>query len=257
MILPKFPLLPRTTCRLCRLPRQRVNCFQRQIFVHHAHFTVVFLQQVLERRLRSLAEWALKNGKSPQDEALRLLSNTFIINSADFGSYQSRKRSISGEIISKRIFVIPTPSHVEKGASLNSWRTLEQLIDKLPPPSLKTLESDIIDPVYPEIKIKALELTDHFYDSGLYECEWRQSKELKTNHHCMGKMSFPENLDKPSRTVTATKSGTSREGLIYKSDYIRKGDGEYRSPTVREISSIMGFPITYQFTGNLYFKPSI
>ena len=65
----------------------------------------------------------------------------------------------------------------------------------------------------------------------------------------MGKMSFPENRNKPSRTITATKSGTSREALIYKSEYSRKGNGEYRSPTVREAASIMGFPFTYQFLG--------
>jgi DNA (cytosine-5)-methyltransferase 1 len=65
----------------------------------------------------------------------------------------------------------------------------------------------------------------------------------------MGKMSFPENLTNPSRTVTATKSGTSREALIYKSEYNRIGNGEYRNPTIREIASIMGFPYTFQFLG--------
>ena len=124
----------------------------------------------------------------------------------------------------------------------------------MPNSSLQNISGKITDPIYPEIIINQDELTDHFYDSGLYECEWRQSKELKTNHYCMGKMSFPENLEKPSRTVTATKSGTSREGLTYKSEYNRIGDGEYRSPTIREAASIMGFPITYQFTGNLYTK---
>ena len=70
----------------------------------------------------------------------------------------------------------------------------------------------------------------------------------------MGKMSFPENCDKPSRTITATKSGTSRESLIYKSEYKRKGNGEYRTPTIREASSIMGFPFTYQFLGTINSK---
>ena len=70
----------------------------------------------------------------------------------------------------------------------------------------------------------------------------------------MGKMSFPENLDKPSRTITATKSGTSREALVYKSEYNRKGDGEYRTPTIREAASIMGFPFTHQFLGTIKSK---
>ncbi len=72
---------------------------------------------------------------------------------------------------------------------------------------------------------------------------------LKGNHPYMGKMSFPENLDKPSRTITATKIGTSREALIYRSECNGLGNGEYRTPTVREAACIMGFPITFQFIG--------
>ena len=202
----------------------------------------------------NLSEWALTIGKKPKDVALRVNPNTVIINSADYGSHQSRKRSISGEIFSKGGFVIPSPTHHETGEKLEKWKTLGELMVKLPTPALKSAEGVIKDPIYSDIEIEISEFTDHFYDSGLYECEWRQSKELKLNHHCMGRMAFPENLEKPSRTVTATKSGTSREGLIYKSDYNRTGDGEYRSPTIREIACIMGFPITYQFTGNLYAK---
>jgi hypothetical protein len=48
-------------------------------------------------------------------------------------------------------------------------------------------------------------ITDHFYDTGVYEIEWKFSKYWKTNHPFMGKMSFPENELKPSRTITATK----------------------------------------------------
>jgi len=65
----------------------------------------------------------------------------------------------------------------------------------------------------------------------------------------MGKMSFPEDENNPSRTIMATRSMTSRETLIYKSEYKRKGDGEYRLPTIREIATLMGFPYSYQFYG--------
>jgi DNA (cytosine-5)-methyltransferase 1 len=65
----------------------------------------------------------------------------------------------------------------------------------------------------------------------------------------MGRMSFPENEEKPSRTITATKIGTSREALIYRSEYVRENNGKFRTPTVREAACIMGFPITYQFIG--------
>lgn len=213
-----------------------------------------YLQEYYTFKELNLSEWAKTINKSPEDNALKVSDNTVIINSADYGSYQARKRSISGEIISKDSFIIPKPYHSEIGEKLKPWNSLGQILSQFPSPNLEYSDEIIADPIYPSIRIPASELSDQFYDSGLYECEWRQSKELKTNHHCMGKMAFPENMHKPSRTVTATKSGTSREGLVYKSEFNRKGDGEYRSPTIREIASLMGFPITYQFTGNLYTK---
>lgn len=198
-----------------------------------------------------LGQWAKKNKLSPNKKAIILKDNQPLINSADYGSYQARKRAISGEIICKEKLIIPKPTNSDDEKSkLPKWNTLGELLSNFPSPILKYSEELIQDPVYKSIKIKLPELTDHFYDSGLYKSEWRQSKEHKTNHYCMGKMAFPENKDKPSRTITATKSGTSREALIYKSEYSRKGNGEYRSPTVREAASIMGFPFTYQFLGS-------
>ena len=79
---------------------------------------------------------------------------------------------------------------------------------------------------------------------------WKGSEDLKINHPYMGRMSFPENFDKPSRTITSTKITNSREALIYKDGLNRKGDGEYRTPTIREIAVLMSFPISYQFMGS-------
>ena len=56
-------------------------------------------------------------------------------------------------------------------------------------------------------------------------------------------MAFPDKLDRPSRTVTATCTRVSRESIILKS---KKG---YRRLSVRERGVIQGFPITYQFYG--------
>ncbi|MES2573339.1 MAG: DNA cytosine methyltransferase [Bacteroidota bacterium] len=198
-----------------------------------------------------LGLWAKTNKLSPNKKAIILKDNQPLINSADYGSYQARKRAISGEIISKEKLIIPKPTNSDnKDSKLPKWNNLGALLNNFPSPILEYSETLIQDPIYKSIKIKIEELTDHFYDSGLYKSEWRQSREHKTNHYCMGKMAFPENKDKPSRTITATKSGTSREALIYKSEYPRKGNGEYRSPTVREAASIMGFPFTYQFLGS-------
>lgn len=64
-------------------------------------------------------------------------------------------------------------------------------------------------------------------------------------------MAFPENETRPSRTIVASPFPRSREALLYRSEWKRIGNGQYRGPTVREAASLMSFPITYQFLGNL------
>lgn len=197
-----------------------------------------------------LGEWAAKNKIGRSKIAIRLEGNQQIINSANYGSAQSRERVISGEIIKRKRLIIPPATHCNDISFKRPlWRGLDTIIDRLPNPTCTKSERKIIDPNYPNVSIRLEELSDNFYDTGLFECEWRQSQFLKTNHPYMGKMSFPENKKKPSRTITATKIGTSREAIIYKSEYGRLGNGEYRTPTVREAACIMGFPITYQFCG--------
>jgi DNA (cytosine-5)-methyltransferase 1 len=197
-----------------------------------------------------LGDWAKKHRLSPNKKAIILKDNQPLINSADYGSYQARKRAISGEVINYQKLIIPKPTNTKSSkGDLPKWKTLGQLLKKMPSPTEQKINNIVTDPIYNEIKLAVSKLTDHFYDSGLYQSEWKQSKHYKTNHPFMGRMSFPENRDNPSRTVTATKSGTSREALIYKSEYQRTGNGEYRNPTIREIASVMGFPFTYQFLG--------
>jgi DNA (cytosine-5)-methyltransferase 1 len=197
-----------------------------------------------------LGDWAKKHRLSPNKKAIILKDNQPLINSADYGSYQARKRAISGEVINYQKLIIPKPTNTKSSkVDLPKWKTLGQLLKKMPSPTEQKINNIVTDPIYNEIKLAVSKLTDHFYDSGLYQSEWKQSKHYKTNHPFMGRMSFPENRDNPSRTVTATKSGTSREALIYKSEYHRTGNGEYRNPTIREIASVMGFPFTYQFLG--------
>ena len=199
-----------------------------------------------------LGEWATKNKIGRSKIAIRLDGNQKIINSADYGSAQSRERVISGEIIRRKQLVIPPETHTKETDNregLCLWRGLNSIFDQLPNPKSRKIAHKIVDPNYTNLSIELNELTDNFYDTGLFECEWKQSQFLKVNHPYMGKMSFPENETKPSRTITATKIGTSREAIIYRSKYNRKGNGEYRTPTVREAACIMGFPITYQFCG--------
>lgn len=197
-----------------------------------------------------LGEWAIANKIGRSKVAIKLKGNQRIVNSADYGSAQKRERVIAGEIISAKKLVTPNPTHDKTSKNnLSLWVPLKKIIECLPNPTNSNSYRKVTDPNYKEISIPIAHLTDHFYDTGLYECEWKQSKFLKVNHPYMGKMSFPENLEKPSRTITATKIGTSRETIIYKSEYNRFGNGQYRTPTVREAACIMGFPITFQFIG--------
>jgi DNA (cytosine-5)-methyltransferase 1 len=202
----------------------------------------------------NLKDWAKENGINPESTAINIADNNCIINSADYGSYQSRKRLISGELIHQGKLIIPKKTHSKNYTDgLELYKTLGVFKKSFPNPFFNDLNKNVIDPTY-NLELKAKDLTDHFYDTGIYESEWESSKFLKTNHPFMGKMSFPENELNPSRTVTATKIANSRESIIYKSEVNRKGNGEYRTPTVREVGCLMGFPISYQFLGSEHTK---
>ena len=210
-----------------------------------------YLQTAYTFRDLGLTDWANEHKISPNKIAIDLLENTTTINSADYGSIQIRRRVISGEIIKKKKLIIPkhTYSNPKVKGILPNYKTIRTIQECFPNPFQKETTTDIKDINY-DIKIPQNEITDHFYDTGIYEVEWRFSKYWKQNHPYMGIMSFPENSDKPSRTITATKIANSRESIIYRSEIKRQGDGEFRLPTVREAAIIMGFPITYQFIGS-------
>ncbi len=197
-----------------------------------------------------LSDWAVSNDLDPYTVAIQIKGNSYIINSADYGSPQSRKRAITGEFVGDGSLVLPEKTHISPGKRgiLPEYRKLTEVRSALPNPFAFSPTSLVKDPTY-GIKLTHEELTDQFYDTGLYECQWRNSEFQKTNHPYMGRMSFPENENNPSRTICATNIGTSRESLIYTSEYRRTGNGQYRTPTVREAACIMGFPITYQFLG--------
>jgi len=198
-----------------------------------------------------LKSWAIGNGYNPKSIAISLEDNRSVINAADYGVPQLRVRVFSGEIIRAKKHMVPVPTYQAQyqNENLPHRRTLQYIRKSLPSPNIAKSGEYVIDPLYPNVKIKMSELTDQFYDTGLYVADWQGSKFLKTNHPYMGPMFFPEREDRPSRTVTATKIGNSREAIILRSEGDRIGNGEYRTLTVREAATLMGFPITYQFIG--------
>lgn len=241
--------LTETFLRIVAVKKHQPNSILKAWFMENVVNSKRYLQTAYTFKDLGLTEWANENRISPLKIAIDLYENSAIINSADYGSFQARKRVISGEIIKKGKLILPKPSHSEDGlVDKKKYLTIGKMKKSFPHPFTKLSDKIITDPQY-QIKISQSQLTDHFYDTGIYKVEWRFSKYWKTNHPFMGKMSFPENENKPSRTITATKIANSRESIIYKSELNRLDDGEYRLPTVREAAIIMGFPITYQFIG--------
>lgn len=193
-------------------------------------------------RQLGLAKWARSLKKDPEAIAVEISDNSTILNSADYGAAQKRERFVCGEIIEVGKFVAP-------GKTQKVYRTLGEVKSGLPKPNSQRTGKTCADPNYPKLRLPAERITDQFYDTGIYEMFWRNAKDYKLNHPYMGRMSFPEDESKPSRTIMATRSSSSRESLIYRSEYNRRGNGEFRTPTIREIACLMGFPIAYQFTG--------
>jgi DNA (cytosine-5)-methyltransferase 1 len=241
--------LTETFLRIVAIKKNQPNSILKAWFMENVINSKRYLQTAYTFKDLGLTEWAIKNRISPLKIAIDLYENSVIINSADYGSFQARKRVISGELIKKGKIVLPNPTHSEDGnLGKMKYRTIGEMKQTLPNPFSKKSDKLITDPQY-SIRISQNQLIDHFYDTGIYNVEWKCSNYCKTNHPFMGKMSFPENDNKPSRTITATKIANSRESIIYKCEIKRVGDGEYRLPTVREAAVIMGFPITYQFLG--------
>ena len=101
-----------------------------------------------------------------------------------------------------------------------------------------------VDPNY-GLTLRGRELTDHHHPVLLNEREVRQIRRAKVEHPFMGRMAFPDELDRPARTVVATQLG--RETLVIGE---RQGLREvYRRASVRECATLQTFPFTYQFFG--------
>src|SRR5262249_14121854 len=102
----------------------------------------------------------------------------------------------------------------------------------------------VVDPNY-QFEIAISELTDHFHPVVLNDREVRQIKKAKVAHPYMGRMAFPDEIDRPARTVVATQLGRVTRvlrGLV-------GGSEVFRRATVRECATMQTFPLTYQFFG--------
>ena len=229
--------------RVIAVKKHQESSILKAWFMENVPNSQKYIRSTYSFRQLNLTRWAKQNGLDPNQIALHGSINGHILNTADFGVSQKRKRFVCGEIVETGKFPDLRQFTDKKHKSIGMIK------GKMPKPNKKLANQSFVDPNYPSLKFKVELITDHFYDAGLYENQWRNAQNLKLNHPYMGKMSFPENENNPSRTIMATRSMTTREAMIYKSEYRRFGDGEYRLPTIREIATLMGFPYTYQFSG--------
>jgi DNA (cytosine-5)-methyltransferase 1 len=179
-----------------------------------------------------------------EDEGALAVPVRVELNTADYGVPQVRRRFHLGN------FPLPQPTHKEPEpdslfasiGGLPAWLSLRTVVEALPVPRSQRSPGTVADPVY-GFTLPLSQLSDHFHEVVLTEEEVARIREVKTNHPYMGKMAFPDELDRPARTVVATQLG--RETLVL---CCREGDRDaFRRATVRECATLQGFPITYQF----------
>lgn len=176
----------------------------------------------------------LKKELAPQgslEHFASLVTVNEVFNMEEFGLPQARSRMVAGHF----------PVHL-----LKSYRgtfgstTLAQVVDAL-------RQDEVIDPLY-GYRLSQIDLTDHVLEVPLNEEETRMNRESKSYHPVYNRMTFPDSLDRPARTITATCTRVSRESIVI---HDPKLNG-FRRLTLRERALLQGFPITYQFFGRNY-----
>lgn len=149
-----------------------------------------------------------------------------IIDFSDYGTPQSRRRCIAGNI----------PFDLIKAyRPLLPRRTLGDVVEAI------AAEDSIVDPVW-GCRLPAAKVTERENEGALNAEELRMNREAKTYHPVYNNMAFPDILDLPARTVTATCTRVSRESIVIGDN----ADG-FRRLNIRERACLQGFPITYQF----------
>jgi DNA (cytosine-5)-methyltransferase 1 len=151
-----------------------------------------------------------------------------VIDFSDYGAPQARRRCIAGNI---------------DFAVIDAYRkhlkapTLGEVVLAL------ASEDVVTDPVW-GVGLPAGKLTETQTEPALNAEELRMNREAKEFHPVYNNMAFPDPLDQPARTVTATCTRVSRESIVINDP---REAGAFRRLTVRERASLQGFPITYQF----------
>ncbi len=153
-----------------------------------------------------------------------------VVDISEYGLPQSRKRMFAGNFPFE--LLQDYRARCEK-------RTLGDV--------LHALKQDVVvDPVW-GIRLPKNEVTGRRTEVPLNSEEVRMNSDNKKYHPVYNQMQFPDSIDRPARTVTATCTRVSRESIV-----IKDGKDKIRRLSVRERATLQSFPITYEFYGSSY-----
>jgi DNA (cytosine-5)-methyltransferase 1 len=182
-------------------------------------------------------EKVLQQGFSDPDHVLyefRDLKPQFrVVDFSEYGCPQARRRLIATNLSFERL---------EAFSGACNPRTLGDVISSL------DSEGWVRDPVW-GVHLQSSQVTERETEAPLSTEELRLNRDAKTYHPVYNNMSFPDRMDVPARTVTATCTRVSRESIVIEDP---RAPGAFRRLSIRERASLQGFPITYQFFGKSF-----
>ena len=182
-------------------------------------------------RVANIVETELQSGGRLADFR-HLGCATHIVDMAEYGLPQRRRRCIAGNFSIKRL---------ESYRAAARKHTLGEVVDAL-------ASEPVVDPLF-GITVPSSDLTDHVLEDVLSPEEVRINRANKTTHTVYNAMPFPDPLDRSVRTITATCTRVSRESIVIQANVANE---KFRRLTLRERACLQGFPVTFQFYGATY-----
>ena len=179
-----------------------------------------------------------------------------ILNAADFGLPQKRKRLFMVGTIDSLNYQFPEPTHTEnfgqttlKGELLSKWIPVKTILENIPDSQeavIKCLnfterhgprEYSINEPLITLTTQNNLEL--QFLSEKALEGINRRLQQNKENNYGFG--CYPINLGEPTDTLTTRYGSLGTDQLLYYSE------DRVRKLTIRECARLQGFPDSFEF----------
>lgn len=179
-------------------------------------------------RVAEVLRRGFREPKHPLYKFRNLNAQIEVIDFSEYGTAQARRRCIATNI--------PLDC-IKRLKGRIPQRTLGDVIEAL------SADNTVVDPIWGTV-LAASQLTETQTEQPLNPEELRMNREAKSYHPVYNNMAFPDRLDVPARTVTATCTRVSRESVVIEDSRLL---GQFRRLTIRERASLQGFPITYQF----------